>query len=154
MTRVAAALLCAFAAIAIWRGRSVRAHHAAPAAAANRIAPSTIPNAGRGVFAVRAYEAGDLVERSPWIELTNVGLVSAVGLSTYVFQSPERETGQLLLLGHGGLFNHASPPHTNVRYSPSPLAERSFDFRAMRRIEHGEELFIHYGYDPAKLLES
>ena len=142
------ALVSVFVALTVWKA-STLAYGTDVSAASNRIATSTIPNAGRGVFAGRAYDAGELVERSPWIELTNVGFVSAVGLNTYVFQGPDDAKQQVLLLGHGGLFNHASPPRTNVRYGPSPLAERCFDFSASRRIERGEEMFIHYGYDPS-----
>ena len=144
-------VVCAAAALTLWRARTSTSVHDEVPTAFNRIAASTIPNAGRGVFAGLAYEAGELVERSPWIELSNVGFVSAVGLSTYIFDSHEPGE-QLLLLGHGGLFNHASPP--NLRYGPSTRAERSFDFNATRHIEAGEELFIHYGYNPARLTDS
>jgi hypothetical protein len=95
---------------------------------------------GRGVFARRAFEAGDEVEICPSIELPRAETRGAV-LADYVFDSERGHSAVVLVLGYGMLYNHADDP--NLEYEQD--AAGVVTFFAVREIAPGEELTITYG---------
>jgi SET domain-containing protein len=77
---------------------------------------------GRGVFALRPFDEGEIVVRN------------------YVFSA--RQPGKLLLvLGYGMLYNHSAEPNLFHRSAGRLLIE----FVALRDIAVGEELTHNYG---------
>ena len=93
---------------------------------------------GRGVFAARAFAAGEPVEECPTLELPDAEVTGR--LSDYVFSSGD-EGEVLLLLGFGMLYNHSAEPNVEyVQYEPETIT-----FLATRPIEPGDELTISYG---------
>ena len=94
---------------------------------------------GRGVFATRAFAAGEALEHCPTLELPGDEVVGQLG--DYVFGSNENEDDVILLLGYGMLYNHSSEP--NCEYIQE--APRVIMFQTLRAVEPGEELFIDYG---------
>jgi uncharacterized protein len=92
---------------------------------------------GRGVFATRRFEAGDLVERCPTLEVPE-GDVSGL-LGDYIFSSTT-EGHVVLVLGYGMLYNHSGD--ANLEYVQGGPDE--IEFRAVRAIEPDEELTIDY----------
>lgn len=101
-----------------------------------RVAPSDL--SGRGVFATRPYEAGEIIERCPYIE---VPAEEVTGLIDYSYEGSDDST-VFILFGYGMLYNHAIPG--NVTYH---LCEESacFVFSAVTAIAEGEELTHDYG---------
>ena len=98
---------------------------------------------GRGVFARRSIEAGEVIETCPVLVLPadSVEDVSA-GIGGYVF---EWGHGKLALaLGYGSLYNHSYRP--NARYVD--LAGRIKLFTALRDIAAGEEITVNYNGEP------
>ena len=98
---------------------------------------------GRGVFARRSIEAGEVIETCPVLVLPadSVEDVSA-GIGGYVF---EWGRGKLALaLGYGSLYNHSYRP--NARYVD--LAGRTKLFTALRDIAAGEEITVNYNGEP------
>ena len=94
---------------------------------------------GRGVFARRRIEAGEVIETCPVLVLP-AGSVedSSAGIGGYVF---EWGRGKLALaLGYGSLYNHSYRP--NARYVD--LAGRTKLFTALRDIAAGEEITVNY----------
>jgi SET domain-containing protein len=93
---------------------------------------------GRGVFALRRFRAGEIVETCPTVTLDDADVQG--GVRDYVFSS--RQPGKLLLvLGYAMLYNHASQPNLFHRSAGRLLIE----FVALRDIEAGEELTHDYG---------
>mmetsp|Transcript_39426 Transcript_39426/g.91441 ORF Transcript_39426/g.91441 Transcript_39426/m.91441 type:complete len:150 (-) Transcript_39426:63-512(-) len=107
---------------------------------------------GHGVFATRAFQAGEVVEVCPCLEVCRESLERAApergaDLRDYLFdvqpQGSERaSTVMLLPLGCGMAYNHRSD--SNLSYV-ARLKDKKIIFRARCYIPTGDELFIDYG---------
>ena len=101
------------------------------------VAASTIPGAGRGVFAREHLQAGDCLEV--------LGILVAPGsisdlCTAYGDAYKYRVNGKLLIpLGFGGMVNHSSYPNLEKVIEHDRLW-----FRAIRAIAPKEELFLCY----------
>lgn len=100
---------------------------------------------GRGVFARRAIEAGELIEEVPVIVLPANELHAPSGtspLANYVFHW---HRGQVALaLGYGSLYNHSYAPNARCQ----DIAPQTKRFIALRRIEADEEITFNYAGSP------
>jgi hypothetical protein len=95
---------------------------------------------GRGVFALRPFGEGDVVEVCPTAVLDGEDVEGVA--RDYVFSA--RRPGKLLLvLGYGMLYNHSAEPNLFHRSAGRLLIE----FVALRDIAVGEELTHDYGAD-------
>jgi uncharacterized protein len=93
---------------------------------------------GRGVFATRRFDQGEVVETCPTVEVADADVAGR--LNDYVFGS-DTDGDVVLVLGHGMLYNHSRDPNLEyVQDDPS-----TFMFRALRTVSPGEELTIDYG---------
>ena len=93
---------------------------------------------GRGVFAERHYEPGDVVEVCPTVQVADAEITGS--LRDYVFSSV-KEHDVVLVLGYGMLYNHSADP--NVEYDQEEPS--TITFMALREIRPGDELTIDYG---------
>jgi SET domain-containing protein len=93
---------------------------------------------GRGVFALRPFAEGEIVEICPTVVIDDEDVE---GLArNYVFSA--RQPGKLLLvLGYGMLYNHSADPNLFHRSAGRLLIE----FVALRDIAVDEELTHNYG---------
>lgn len=103
---------------------------------------------GRGVFATRSIEVGEIVEACPVVLVEGSGFRAIpTPVRRLLFNwrvliqgsSPENA----LALGYGSLYNHAKP--ANLRYSASVEFE-TLVFTAARAIAAGEELTVNYNH--------
>lgn len=102
---------------------------------------------GRGVFAARAFRAGEVVEVCPVLLLRKPYETLHKELKTVVFHWPVPEGSaatQALALGYGSLYNHSNP--SNMRYETDGES-RVVRFIAVRDITPDEELTINYNAD-------
>ncbi|MBL8328384.1 MAG: SET domain-containing protein-lysine N-methyltransferase [Rubrivivax sp.] len=102
---------------------------------------------GRGVFAQRGFEPGEVVETAPVLVLRCDFDDLPELLKTYVFDW-ENLTGvprsHAVSLGYGSMYNHANP--SSLRYEADARGA-VMRYIAVRRIEVGEELTINYSGD-------
>jgi uncharacterized protein len=94
---------------------------------------------GRGVFATRAFAAGEDVEICPTVELPRDETTGV--LADYVFDSERGDDLVVLVLGYGMLYNHADAPNLESEQDGAGVVT----FSAARAIAPGEELRISYG---------
>jgi SET domain-containing protein len=99
---------------------------------------------GRGVFARRAIQKGEVIERVPVVVIPIKHIVdgwqnSELNRYFYVW-SPSTVA---VSLGYGSLYNHSYTP--NARYEQG---EKVLLYRAVRKIELGEEITINYNGRP------
>jgi hypothetical protein len=93
---------------------------------------------GRGVFALRDFSEGEIVETCPTVVIADDDVEGVA--RHYVFSA--RQRGKLLLVfGYGMLYNHSSDPNLFHRTAGRLLIE----FVALRDIAAGEELTHDYG---------
>lgn len=104
---------------------------------------------GRGVFTTKVLKKGQLIEKSPVILIPckEKKIFDRGTLARYFYNFGD--TGAIAL-GIGSLFNHSIKPNVyfNVKYR-----EKAIEFRAVRDIKAGKQLFIDYGYDVHKYLK-
>lgn len=98
---------------------------------------------GRGVFARRPIEAGEVIETCPVLVLPSGSIEDfSEGIGAYVFEWGQ---GKLALaLGYGSLYNHSYRP--NARYVDLP--DRTKLFTAIRDIAVDEEITVNYNGEP------
>ncbi|AWM37886.1 SET domain-containing protein [Gemmata obscuriglobus] len=103
---------------------------------------------GRGVFAGRAYRAGEVIEECPVVRIpTHPKGPGGKALEHYVFEW-DAGTGELAIaLGYGSLYNHS--PEPNARFKPR-MSRNDIVFRALRDIQEGEQIFVDYRWDAAE----
>lgn len=109
-----------------------------PLATAGDLYIAWSPLGGRGVFAGRAFQKGELIERCPYLRL-DADDVDGL-LNDYVFD--DGADAVVLPLGYGMLYNHASPgnlEHYDVE------DDTVFEYYATRDIAKNEELCLDYG---------
>ncbi|BGP26646.1 tRNA-specific adenosine deaminase subunit tad3 [Rhodotorula toruloides] len=115
------------------------------------------PSVGRGVFATEDIPAGQVVEISPVLVLSQEEYkgrkegeeddgalkgVEASQLRGYVF-TWGRDGSMAVALGIGSLFNHSSLP--NVTYSLD-YSQYTISYRTAKPVQRGDELTIFYGH--------
>jgi hypothetical protein len=100
---------------------------------------------GRGVFALRSFTAGEIVEMCPVLILTVELTALAAELKTRVFDWSHLASApphkHALALGYGSMYNDANP--ANMRYQ-ALLPDEYLLFVAARNIAIDEELTVNY----------
>jgi SET domain-containing protein len=102
---------------------------------------------GRGVFATRDIQSGELIHVAPVIVLSKEECETAEStiLANYVF-SWRKKTGRCALaLGYGSLFNHSYTP--NAKYKLRTKKD-TIEFFAYTDIKAGDEIFVNYNGKP------
>jgi len=99
---------------------------------------------GRGVFAGRHIEPGDVIESCPVLVVgpEHVEAIESTGLQGFAF---EWDDGLAFALGFGSLYNHSWTP--NARYDHD-YDRQLVVYHAIRPIEPGEEITINYTGEP------
>jgi uncharacterized protein len=105
------------------------------------------PHKGRGVFACRAIEAGELIEAAPVIVLDaeEARRLDRTILYQYYFHwdgDPDGDGRSAVAFGTVSLCNHSSSPRARVERN---CAEQTLDLHAVQPIAPGEEVTIDYG---------
>jgi len=99
----------------------------------------------RGVYTARRFQRGELISECPMLVWPrNVAADRFIGnyLWSWADDAGRRYAREALCLGIASLFNHSPRPNTGIRR----LYDRDrMTFRALRRIEKGEEILIDYG---------
>jgi uncharacterized protein len=95
---------------------------------------------GRGVFAARGFRKGEVLERCPVLTVSarDRGVLERTVVGSYLY---ERGGGAAIALGLGSLLNHSFEPNTACELVDG---DDVAVFRALRAIEPGEEVTIHY----------
>ena len=104
---------------------------------------------GRGVFAGKEFQEGDIVEVAPYIK--DPFNKAGTGFNDITFASGIKNDSDIVVMGYGSLYNHVTD--FNVRYQLYSSSEyyyygtQFFVYLAVRSISKNEELLINYG-DP------
>ncbi len=107
---------------------------------------------GRGVFATRAFQKGEVIERSPALYIeSNLQKMSDI-LPKYVFDSDGIMGIDWIGLGYTSLYNHSFEPNTVFELEEG-IGEGWIVMKAEQPIIPGDQLFIDYGYDPVEFFE-
>ncbi|MEZ4668672.1 MAG: SET domain-containing protein [Anaerolineae bacterium] len=99
----------------------------------------------RGLIATRAIKKWEVLERCPivMVDHRDDSAFERTILNRYCYEWTKSHSA--LVLGYGSLYNHSYAP--NVYYVFNHRT-KEIVFRALRRIEPGEELFMNYNGDP------
>jgi hypothetical protein len=101
---------------------------------------------GKGVFAGRDIEEGEVIEVCPIILFPKEELVHMrqTVLDDYYFDWGEKGEWFAICLGFGSLYNHSYTP--NAEYGMDFDAQ-TIDFYCIKPIPAGEEIFVNYNGD-------
>lgn len=101
------------------------------------------PGRGRGVFATRALEAGEVIERAPVIVIPGDEWedMQETSLAEHCFSWGPTLADAAVVFGHGSFYNHSYSP--NARFVRR-LEEQAMEYVARRAIAAGEEITINY----------
>ena len=118
----------------------------APGAAAHDVVRDAGDGKGRGVFAGRAYAAGEVVAEWP-CRLVPDGDVPPA-LVDYMYRAP-MVGASLVVFGHGMLYNHGTDSNVGWKVPTDAdlllTGDGKVQYRARRAICKGEEILINYG---------
>ena len=117
---------------------------------AARIAVRAIPGKGRGVVALAACGAGEVLEVAPAIELrpADTTAIAATPLDHYYFRHPGDPEGGLLVLGFASLMNHSDNPNAETTAVLDAEAGWQVTLCTLRAVTPGEELTRRYSCAP------
>jgi uncharacterized protein len=100
---------------------------------------------GRGVYAIRDIQKGELLEVCPVIvsPKEEEEHLDKTNLSNYCFYWGENF--RAIALGYGSIFNHSFSPNASFYCNIKHLI---ISFNAIKDIKNGEEITINYNGDP------
>jgi SET domain-containing protein len=98
---------------------------------------STINGGGRGVFAIRNYKQGELIEICPCIKI-EIDKINGK-FRDYLFGFDDKMA--LVGFGYCSLYNHSDTPNSKW----TVVNENKIKIRAEKDINKGEEIFVSYG---------
>ena len=105
-----------------------------------------IPKKGRGVFALKDFQEGEIIENAPVLIFTPKERkhLEKTLLNYYIY--PWRSTrGASLALGFGSIFNHSFSPNADWKQN---FKTQSMVYRAIKNIKKGEEITVNYNGEP------
>ena len=100
---------------------------------------------GRGVFAARWFQAGEVIEVCPVIALSSddVAKLDDTPLYNYYFGWGAENKGAAIALGFGSLYNHSYAPNAAYRKSE---ADSTISIIAVKPIAPEDEILITYNF--------
>lgn len=101
---------------------------------------------GRGVFALRDFKEGEVIENCPVLTFTPKERkhLEKTPLNYYIY--PWRSTrGAALVLGYGSIYNHSYSPNADWKQN---FKTNSMVFGATKSIKKGEEITVNYNGEP------
>jgi len=104
---------------------------------------------GRGMFALRNFLKGELIERAPIIPINEKQWPNAAKtlLSDYGFDWGEKDEHAAIALGYISIYNHSYSPNAQLEQM---LDELMMEIIAIKDIRAGEQITINYNGDPEK----
>ena len=109
------------------------------------IAVQDSPLHGQGVFALRDFAKGEILERCPYLVIDDDDLSDATRLQDYLFTSPDNPHDYLCVMGYGMMYNHSDDPNAEWQIDDDDL--RFVCFLAKKDISAGDEILQDYGRD-------
>jgi len=106
----------------------------------------TTAKKGRGVFALRNFKKGEIVENCPVINITpkERKRVGKTIFNYYIYPWRSTRSGSLVL-GYGSLYNHSFSPNADWKQN---FKTQSMVYRALKPIKKGEEVTVNYNGEP------
>ena len=101
------------------------------------------PLHGQGVFALRDFEEGEVIERCPYLVIDDDDLSEATRLQDYLFTSPDNPNDYLCVMGFGMMYNHCDDANAEWQIDDDDL--RFVCFIAKKPIPAGDEILHDYG---------
>jgi hypothetical protein len=108
-------------------------------------------NKGRGVYALKNFRKGELIESCPVLKFTPTERkhLEKTLLNYYVY--PWRSTrAASLSLGYGSIYNHSFNPNADWKQN---FKTDCMEYKALRDIKKGEEILINYNGEPDDMTE-
>ena len=104
------------------------------------------PRKGRGVFALRDFKEGEIVETCPVINITpkERKILEKTIFNYYIYPWRSTRSGSLAL-GYGSIYNHSYSPNADWKQN---FKTNSMVYRAVKPIKKGEEIAVNYNGEP------
>jgi len=104
------------------------------------------PKKGLGVFALKDFKEGEIIESAPVLTFDTKGRrnLEKTLLNHYIY--PWRSTrGAALVLGYGSIYNHSYSPNADWKQN---FKTTCMAYRAIKPIKKGEEILVNYNGEP------
>jgi len=101
---------------------------------------------GWGVFALKDFDKGDMIERCPiiFIPAKERLLCEKTILDHYMYPWRSTRTGALVL-GYGSIYNHSFTPNADWKQN---FRTQKMEYSAVKPIKKGEEILVNYNGEP------
>lgn len=111
-----------------------------------KIIVKNTPKKGRGVFALRDFKEGEIVETCPVINITpkERKILEKTIFNYYIYPWRSTLSGSLAL-GYGSIYNHSFSPNADWKQN---FKTNSMVYRAVKPIKKGEEITVNYNGEP------
>jgi len=102
---------------------------------------------GRGVFALKNFKRGELIERCPVLIIPprQSQDILKTKLDHYAFDW-DKDEELALILGYGMIYNHSYAPNAKIVHD---IAKRVSDITARTAIKAGDEILVNYNGKPS-----
>ena len=103
-------------------------------------------NKGRGVFALKDFAIGEIIENCPVINITPTERkeLEKTILNYYVYPWRSTLSGSVVL-GYGSIYNHSFTPNADWKQN---FKSENMVYRAIKPIKKGEEITVNYNGEP------
>ncbi len=107
------------------------------------VSKSSIPKAGRGVFASMLIKKDEVIEECPVFVLPkkDYPIIKKSALRNYYFMWGK--TTSAICFGFGSFYNHSCKPNATYK---KKIKEQTIEFLAIKDIKKGEEITVNYNY--------
>lgn len=103
-------------------------------------------NKGRGVFALKNFKEGEIIENCPVININSKERKKCEGtiLTYYIYPWRSTRSGSIVL-GFGSIYNHSFNPNADWKQN---FKTENMVYRAIKPIKKGEEITVNYNGEP------
>lgn len=110
------------------------------------IAVKDVKGKGRGVFALRDFKKGEMIEICPVLVIPgrHSELILSTKLDHYAFDW-DGDDDLALLLGYGMIYNHSYSPNAKILHD---IGKRHSEITAIKPVKKGEEILVNYNGTP------
>jgi len=101
---------------------------------------------GRGVFALKDFKTGDIIESCPVINVNTKERkhCEKTILNFYIYPWRSTRSGSIVL-GYGSIYNHSFDPNADWKQN---FKTECMVYRAIKPIKKGEEILVNYNGEP------